>query len=117
MAHHIAAALAPECVSGDGARERELLDHYHAELCAALAASGAAEDAAHAAAAVLSRARLQAQYESAQLDMCRLVFSYQWSRATFGVASLNKNSYNKDVRSAVWLAVRCDALLRKRGAP
>ena len=48
---------------------------------------------------------------------CRLVFAYQWSRATFGVASLNKNSYNKDVRSAVWLAVRCDALLRKRGAP
>jgi len=32
------------------------------------------------------------------------------------VASLNKNSYNKDVRSAVWLVLRCDALLRKRGA-
>ena len=84
----------------------------------------------------------QAQYESAQLDMCanpnpnpnpnpspdpnpnanpvltltrcRLVFAYQWSRATFGVTNLNKNSYNKDLRSAVWLAVRCDALLRKR---
>ena len=46
--------------------------------------------------------------------MCRLVFAYQWSRATFGVTNLNKNSYNKDLRSAVWLAVRCDALLRKR---
>ena len=73
VAHHIAAALAPECVGGDGERpspspspnsspnpspsptpnpgstpnlgERELLDHYHAELCAALAASGAAQDA------------------------------------------------------------------------
>ena len=117
VAHHIAAALAPECVSGDGERERELLDYYHTELCAALAASGAAEDAAHAASSVLSRAQLQAQYESAQLDMCRLVFAYQWSRATFGVTNLNKNSYNKDVRSAVWLVVRCDALLHKRGAP
>ena len=75
MAHHIAAALAPECVSGDG--ERELLDHYHAELCAALAASGAAQDAAHAASSVISRAQLQTQYESALLDMCRLVFAYQ----------------------------------------
>ena len=104
-------------MSGDGERERELLDHYHAELCTALAASGAAEDAAHAASSVLSRAQLQAQYESAQLDMCRLVFAYQWSRAKFGLPNLNRNSYNKDVRSAVWLAVRCDALLRKRGAP
>ena len=77
VAHHIAAALAPECVSGDG--ERELLDHYHAELCAALAASGAAQDAAHAASAVISRAQLQTQYESALLDMCRLVFAYQVS--------------------------------------
>ena len=64
---------------------------------------------------MLSRAQLQAQYESAQLDMCRLVFAYQWSRAKFGVPALNRNSYNKDARSAAWLVARCDALLSKRG--
>jgi len=57
---------------------------------------------------------LQAQYESSLLDMGRLVFAYQWSRANFGAAALNRNSYNKDIRSAVWLAKRCDELLRKR---
>ena len=48
--------------------------------------------------------------------MCRLVFAYQWSRAKFGLPNLNRNSYNKELRSAAWLAARCDALLRKRGA-
>ena len=56
------------------------------------------------------------QYETAVLDMGRLVFAYQWSRADFGVPALNRNSYNKDVRSAAWLATRCDALLNKRHA-
>ena len=106
VAHHIAAALAPECVSADGTREAQLLDHYHAKLCDSLAAFGAAADADHAACAVFTRAQLQEQYESALLDMCRLVLAYQWSRASFGVAALNRNSYNKDARSAAWLAAR-----------
>ena len=46
------------------------------------------------------------QYESALLDMCRLVFAYQITRATFGVAALNRNAYNKELSSAVWLAKR-----------
>ena len=54
-----------------------------------------------AAARLLSRAELQAQYEVGVLDTCRIVFAYQWSRAALGVASLNKNSYNKrgDIRT------------------
>ena len=53
-------------------QEAELLDHYHAQLVAALVEFGAAEDAA-AATALLSRDQLQHQYEVAVLDMCRSV--------------------------------------------
>lgn len=53
---------------------------------------------------MLPRSTLQAQYEAALLDMGRLVFAYQITRATFGVAALNRNAYNKELSSAVWLA-------------
>jgi 3'-phosphoadenosine 5'-phosphosulfate (PAPS) 3'-phosphatase len=76
VAHHVAAALSAEgCLSADGARESELLDAYHAELCASLAGFGDAPSAEAAATTVLTRAELQAQYETALLDMCRLVFA------------------------------------------
>ena len=55
-------------------QEAELLDHYHAQLVAALVEFEAAEDAA-AAAALLSRDQLQHQYEVAVLDMCRSVLT------------------------------------------
>ena len=72
--------------------------------------------AAEAAAQILTRAELQSQYESALLDMGRIVFSYQWSRAKFdGVPNLNRNSYNKHAPNAAWLVARCDALLAERG--
>lgn len=115
VAHHLAAALAPEALSLDGAAEAALLNHYHEVLCGALAEFGAAESAADAAARLLPRPTLQQQYESALLDMGRLVFAYQWSRANFGAPAPNKNSYNKYMQTAVWLTVRCDALLRARG--
>ena len=77
---------------------------------------GAAATAAVAAAQMLTRAQLQSQYESALLDMGRIVFSYQWSRAKFdGVPNLNRNSYNKHAPNAAWLVARCDALLAARG--
>ena len=50
----LAAALSPECVSADGAREAALLDHYHSSLCASLTAFGAAADADYAAREVLT---------------------------------------------------------------
>jgi hypothetical protein len=118
VAHHAAAAAAAlECLSTDGGLEAKLLDHYHAALCADLVEFGAAADAADAASRLLTRDELQAQYEAALLDMCRLVFAYQWSRAKFGEPkpSLNKNAYNKHLANAVWLAARCDRLLARRG--
>ena len=63
----------------------------------------------------MPRATLQAQHEDAIIDMGRMVFAYQWSRARFGVDNLNRNSYNKNLRNAVWLAARVDALLAARG--
>ena len=71
-----------------------------------------ATSAAAAADEVMSRTELGRQVEVAMLDMGRLVFAYQWSRAKFGVEALNRNAYNKDVRSAVWLAARVDDALR-----
>ena len=114
VAHHICAALSADCLSQDGAREAALLDHSHAALCAALVEAGVAPSAPEAAAAY-PRATLQSQYEAGVLDMCRLVFGYQWSRANFDEDAPNKNAYNKSLRNAVWLVARCDALLTARG--
>ncbi|KAL1507956.1 hypothetical protein AB1Y20_007560 [Prymnesium parvum] len=111
VAHHIAAALSPDCLSCDGKREAALLDLYHGALCEALVEFEVVPTEADAL-AFFPRELLQEQYETGLLDMCRLVFGYQWSRADFESESLNKNSYNKSLRSAVWLAARCDALLR-----
>ena len=65
-------------------------DHYHASLCAALATNGAAASAA-AAAAVWTRGDVQTQYESAVLDLCRVVFGYQWARVKASPEVLKDN--------------------------
>ena len=66
---------------------------------------------------------LQAQYEAAVLDMCRVVFAYQWARVKASPATLAKNapsmgrnSYNKSVDHACWLVRQCDNMLRRREA-
>ena len=81
-----------------------------------MVAFGAASDADDAAARVMPRSELQSQYETGVLDMCRMVFAYQWGRADFATPSHNKNAYNKSLKNAAWLARRCDALLKGRGA-
>jgi Ser/Thr protein kinase RdoA (MazF antagonist) len=124
VAHHIIAALEPACLSAaDGTREATLLDHYHAKLCVDLADFGVADSAEDAAESVLSRAELQLQYESAFLDMCRIIFAYHWMRLQISpgvlernASSLQKNAYNKSLPNAVWLVARCDAILRRRAA-
>ena len=115
VAHHLCGALDPTVLDEPGA-EAALLDHYHGALCAALVRYGAAATRDEAAAALLPRETLQGQYEQAVLDMGRLVFAYQWSRADFAKADApNKNAYNKNARSATWLVRRVDELLRARG--
>ena len=113
VAHHLCAAADATVLS---ASEATLLDHYHSELCEALVGSGAAKTVEEVAETILPRSTLQSQYEDALLDMGRLVLAYQWSRANFGVEALNRNAYNKDVGSAVWIARRCEELLKARGA-
>jgi len=117
VAHHICAAVAPDAlVDADSLDQSSLLSHYHTELCHALTDFGVVSSAEEADATLLSRELLQAQYEVALLDMCRLVFGYQWSRFKLSDTpeSLNRNSYNKDLRNAAWLVQKCDELLTKR---
>lgn len=112
VAHHLAASLSSSVFAEDGvAAEARLLDAYHAALLEGLADFGVAPSVEAAAREVFSRAMLQAQYETALLDMGRLVFGYQWCRADFETPSFNRNSYNKDLGSAVWLLARCHTLL------
>jgi hypothetical protein len=99
-----------------------LIDHYHSELCTALAANGAAASVEEAA-ATWTREEVQKQYEAAVMDMCRVVFGYQWVRVkaspetlAANFDSMNRNSYNKSLPNAMWLVQECDALLKKRAA-
>ena len=76
VASHIVAALDMDCLSYDGSAERDMLDFYYDELLRALVEFGAAGGPEEAA-ALLPREALQEQYETAVLDMCRVVFAYQ----------------------------------------
>ena len=129
-AHVLAASVDPETlgfVEGaegfcDAAAAPALLDHYHRELCAALVANGAAASMDEAE-ATWTREEIQTQYESAILDLCRVVFGYQWVRVKASPEtllknkdSMGKNSYNKSLPNAMWLVHECDALLKRRAS-
>ena len=69
----------------------------------------------------VDKEEVQNQYEAAVLDMCRVVFGYQWVRVkaspetlAANFDSMNRNSYNKSLPNAMWLVRECDALLKKR---
>eukprot|EP00980_Cylindrotheca_fusiformis_P000230 scaffold52_cov183-Cylindrotheca_fusiformis.AAC.9 len=119
IAHHISAALLPACVSYDGKKEEVFLDHYHACLMKELVRFGVAGSAQEAEDRVFPRRELQSQYETALLDICRMVFAYAWRRWNAETeptaASLNRNAYNKSLESALWLIARCHSLLDARG--
>jgi hypothetical protein len=119
IAHHISAALLPSCLSYDGAKENDLLDHYHSCLKKELVRFGVAKSEQDVEDRVYPRSVLQAQYEIALLDICRMVFAYAWRRwkaeTKPTAASLNRNAYNKSFENALWLITRCHALLESRG--
>ena len=121
VAHHIVAGTATDCLSVDGSTESALLDHYHAELMAALVSLGGFSP--ERAAKLLPRDVLEEQYENAVLDMARVVFAYQWARVKASPATLAKNapsmgrnSYNKSVEHACWLVGTTDRVLKRREA-
>ena len=62
---------------------------------------------AEEAASEWTREEVQEQYEAAVLDLCRVVFGYQWVRVKASpesilanAESMNKNSYNKSIDNA-----------------
>jgi len=118
LAHHISAAVTPDCVSYDGSKEAELIDYYYSCLSNALVDFGVASSISEVEENVFPRRVLQEQYETALLDICRMVFAYAWRRwkpeTEPTAASLNRNSYNKSLPSALWLITRCSALLEAR---
>ena len=119
VAHHISASLLPSCLSYDGEKEKQLLDHYYSCLKKELVRVGVATSEQDVEERVYPFAVLQEQYEIALLDICRMVFAYAWRRwkaeSHPTAASLNRNAYNKATESALWLITRCHALLDARG--
>jgi 3'-phosphoadenosine 5'-phosphosulfate (PAPS) 3'-phosphatase len=115
IAHHISAALQPSCVSYDGKKEIELLDHYYQCLAEGLIEFGVASSEEDVKNRIFPRQVLQKQYEVALLDICRMVYAYAWRRwkseSKPTPESLNRNAYNKSLPSALWLITRCSTLL------
>ena len=120
IAHFITAAVYADVLIGDG--EMRLLTHYYDCLVEHLVKYGAFASAADAK-EDYSFDLFTAQYETAVLDMCRLVIAYAWSRfepvsKDDDVAckrTANKNSYNKSMPNVRWLMGKCDSILSSRG--
>ena len=119
VAHHICAALQPHCLSYDGQKEKELLDHYYSCLTNALIKHGVASTAQEVEDAIFPRKVLQEQYEVAFLDTCRMVFAYAWARwkpeSEPSAESFNRNAYNKSLESVLWFITRGAVILSSRG--
>ena len=123
IAHHLVAAVHADLLQGDG--ESELLQYYYDQLTAFLVEYGAYTSVEEVHADYSFDGVFLRQYETAVLDLCRLVIAYAWSRferladddddaAGFFARTMNKNSYNKSVPNVIWLMQRCDALLKQR---
>ena len=120
LAHFVTSAIHSDLLHGDG--EANLLKFYFDALTEHLVEYGAF-DTAVSAAEGFSFDTFTAQYETAVLDMCRLVIAYNWRRyvpVTEGdedsmSRSMNLQSYNKNSKNAAWLMGKCDDLLRARG--
>ncbi|KAL3925423.1 MAG: hypothetical protein SGILL_000429 [Bacillariaceae sp.] len=121
VAHHIASAVMHDCLSLDGKKEEKLLDHYHQMLCKHLIKFGVASNEAEVEERAFPRAVLQEQYETALLDVCRMVFAYAWRRwkpeTEPTQQSLNRNAYNKSLPNVLWLITRCHVLLEEAEHP
>ena len=117
LAYLIASSTEPGLLSFDGRGEARLLDYYHAQLSDAARSYGLPEES------VVPRAALQEQYETALLDLARLVVAYAWPRLKITPELLRQNqnvlsrcAYNKSEFVALWLVVRCEAILSQRAA-
>lgn len=121
MAHFLTAAVHADLLTDGG--EAALQQHYFDELQKYLVefgAFGTAEDAVQN----FSYATFIQQYDTAFLDVCRLVIAYTWARFEEPVEkddevgcarTMNKTSYNKSIPNVVWLMTRCDEIIKSRG--
>ncbi len=99
LAHFLTASVAGSELLKDGTlRDGDLVDLYLAEFATLRDIDGDA---------------FRRQFETAVVDKARFVFSYLWPRIDASPAELergagiwNRNSYNKDVKAAVWLVAR-----------
>jgi len=120
VAHFLSAAVHAESLDNGG--EEKFLHYYYKELQKQLIEFAAFDDSDEAK-EKFSFATFIDQYETAILDMCRLVIAYAWSRFEpvdkndeVGCSrTMNKNSYNKSMPNVIWLMSRCDQILKSRG--
>mmetsp|Transcript_52209 Transcript_52209/g.110958 ORF Transcript_52209/g.110958 Transcript_52209/m.110958 type:complete len:527 (-) Transcript_52209:197-1777(-) len=121
VAHFITSAIHADRLVDGG--EEALLQYYYAELEKYLVEYGAF-DTKEDVLRNFSRDLFAEQYDTAFLDLFRLVVSYTWDRFTEPVEkddeagcarTMNKTSYNKSLPNVVWLTSRCDEILRSRG--
>jgi len=109
LAHFLTASVAgSELLGDDGSlRDGDLVDMYLEGFATALGRD-------------VDGDAFRRQFEVAVVDKARFVFSYLWPRIDASPAELqrgadiwNRNSYNKDIKAAVWLVARTAAALDK----
>jgi len=120
LAHFVTASVAADDLLADDGTllDGAIVDAYRTALLDALVDVGAAASRAEAAERVPA-GELRRRFDTAVLDKARFVVSYLWPRIDASPETLRRgagipgrNSYNKDVRVAVWLVARTDAALR-----
>ena len=107
LAHFLTASVAgSELLGDDGSLvDTDLVDLYLAEYSAALGRE-------------IDCNAFRRQFDVAVVDKARFVLSYLWPRIDASPSELqrgakiwNRNSYNKDIKAAVWLIARTSAAL------
>lgn len=121
IAHFLTSAVYADLLEDSG--EEYLMRFYYDELQKYLVEYGAfasVDDARRG----YSYEVFAGQYETAVLDLCRLIIAYTWDRfdqpAEKGdeaacALTMNKTSYNKSIPTAIWLMSKCDEILKARG--
>ena len=121
VAHFLSSAVHADLLEGSG--EDNLMRYYYNELQKYLVENGvfqSMEDIRNG----YSWDVFEYQYETAVLDLCRLIIAYVWDRFDEAVdkgdeaakqRTMNKTSYNKSISNAAWLMSRCNSILKGRG--
>lgn len=121
LAHFLTSAVYADLLVDGG--EDKLRQYYYKELCKYRVEYGGFKSLEEAR-QDFPYATLVEQYETAVLDLCRLMIAYTWARFTEPVAAndedakartMNKTSYNKSIPNVVWLLSKCDEILKSRG--